>query len=504
MRAARLTRSAPHARLEAVAETADVSVRALRKQLRSLPSRGGCSAAVAAVASRKAAAGVKAAGLSHQACPPPVTRLASEAKAAAVVEAGRGVAAWTGRRDPARMARSGLVGLLRHSSSMSYSARRERHRDAALRSPLATLAATLFKVAALTDVARNRSCPTHLLVMLSNSDNMDVRAAVCDRDDTPAWVLAAVAAKERSGYSPVRTAVAANPNTPPEALRLLAGSRWPPGGKLAANPSSPPDVIESLCTSEDLNVRAAAARHRACPTEALTRLAGDSEDGVRAAAAGNPNCLPQDLRRVVGGGGRDVSRAVAANPNCPEEMIVGFARGDDWNLRLKAASNASCPPEVLCALSVDEIAHVRVSAAANPSMPAEELDRLAQDAPGVRAAVATNPSTSPEALNAVVVGGLGHVLPLPSSAAGAPGTARATSKNIGSMSSRPPPCIGPARPRPSRSSLAAEQLAARPTTRTGSGAALGHQRPVRRPEPGPRLAPDPPAPSSSQRTTTCR
>ena len=404
--AARLARNAPHARLEAVAETADVSVRALRKQLRTLPLRGDCPATAAAVASKAATAAVKARGLSHRACPPSALRLASESRTEAVVDAGTGTTGWTGRKDPARMPRFALVGLIsRKTTPLSPSARSKRISEAARSSPLSTLAAMLMCDAwAPADVARNPSCPAHALVRLSASKIRDVRAAVGAHRDTPGWVLAAIAATEP--YGPARTAVAANRATPVEALRLLAASAWPPEDKLAANPASPPDVLKSLCDSDNHNVRAAVARHPACPTEVLGRLAGDESRSVRSAAAWNPNCRPEDLRRVVEDGDDDIQRAAAANPNCPEDIVVGFARGDDWNLRLKAASNTACPTEVLRLLAADDTSNVRESAAANPSMPAEELDRLAADASGVRAAVATNPSTGPEALTVVVAAAL--------------------------------------------------------------------------------------------------
>ena len=403
--AARLVRNAPHARMEAVAEIADVSVRALRKQLRTLPLRGGCPATAAAVASKAATAAIKVKGLSHRACPPSALRLASESRTEAVVDAGTGTTGWTGRKDPARMPRFALVGLTSlDTTPLSGAVRSKRISEAARASPLSTLTAVLCDAWAPADVARNPSCPAHALVRLSAAKSRDVRAAVARHRDTPGWVLAALAATE--SYGPARTAVAANSATPVEALRLLAASGWPPEDKLAANPSSPPDVLKSLCDSDNLNVRAAVARHTACPTEVLSRLTGDESRSARAAAARNPNCRPEDLRRVVEDGDDDIQRAAAANPNCPEDIVVGFARSDDWNLRLKAASNTACPTEVLRLLAADDSYNVRESAAANPSMPAEELDRLAADASGVRAAVATNPSTGPEALTVVVAAAL--------------------------------------------------------------------------------------------------
>jgi HEAT repeat protein len=79
-----------------------------------------------------------------------------------------------------------------------------------------------------------------------------------------------------------RKELAQNPNTPPEALTLLARDenssvRW----RVAQNPNTPPEILTILARDENWNVRWGVAQNPNTPPEILTHLARDENWNVR-------------------------------------------------------------------------------------------------------------------------------------------------------------------------------------------------------------------------------
>ena len=68
--------------------------------------------------------------------------------------------------------------------------------------------------------------------------------------------------------------MAANPSTPPETLKVLAGDKdWDVRLPVAENPNTPQEALKILAGDADVAVRLSVTRHPACPSEELDRLA---------------------------------------------------------------------------------------------------------------------------------------------------------------------------------------------------------------------------------------
>jgi len=161
----------------------------------------------------------------------------------------------------------------------------------------------------------------------------------------------------------VRRAVARNPNTPPEVLRLLGNeateSTWRVREAVASNPNTPPDVLRILgnkATESEGNVRKAVAQNPSTPQDTLRLLgneATESEGYVRRAVASNPTTPPEVLR-ILGNEATEsmgyVREAVAENPSTPLDtlrLLGNEATESEWNVRRAVAENPNTPPDVL-------------------------------------------------------------------------------------------------------------------------------------------------------------
>jgi len=132
----------------------------------------------------------------------------------------------------------------------------------------------------------------------------------------------------------VRRAMAQNPNTPPDTLRLLSNEATESNGyvrrAVARNPNTPVDTLRLLGnrgTESSWYVRQAVAENPTTPEDTLRSLGNEvteSVGDVRVAVARNPN-TPQDTLRILGNRGTEsewyVRRAVASNPNTPPDIL---------------------------------------------------------------------------------------------------------------------------------------------------------------------------------------
>jgi len=86
----------------------------------------------------------------------------------------------------------------------------------------------------------------------------------------------------------VRSAAAANSNTPPEVLAGLARDKDSAVRKgVASNPNTPAELLSQLAQDEDSSIRMAVAMNSSAPETALQSLAEDNEWAVRKVASSN-------------------------------------------------------------------------------------------------------------------------------------------------------------------------------------------------------------------------
>jgi hypothetical protein len=185
-------------------------------------------------------------------------------------------------------------------------------------------------------------------------------------------------------------ALARDPDAAPEALSDLVGraKRAPAVLRaLAANPSTPPDALRRLGKHGRWDVRALVAANPAADAKTLDQLACDESWAVAV--------------------------ALAARPDIPARMLRG---AEHWSAheRFALAGNAHVPVEALERLLADENVYVRGRAAANPSARPASLRALVQnmsEPPWVLRAVASNPAfprdLAEELLTWIALGGTG-------------------------------------------------------------------------------------------------
>ncbi|EYB66508.1 hypothetical protein DEIPH_ctg103orf0035 [Deinococcus phoenicis] len=295
-------------------------------------------------------------------------------------------------------------------------------------------------------VAENpNTVPEHLAVLAREDDHAVIRENVARHPHTPGETLADLAG---DGEAAVRLQAARNPSTPPEALARLAGDdRYATREAVAAHPLTPPEVVRALSgdanervalvarlrlshvTEQGLgellatrrrNVKLAVASRAEVPLPLLRELARDRSPQVRAQVSMHPwlpeferGLLRQDADPTVG------RVALAADPAAPPEVLLALPR-HDARIRQGLSRNAATPAPVLDSLSDDALEDVRLAVVLNPASPEGALQRRLPEQPlrpGIRRhplydhvkpnlhrleyQEASNPATSPEALEAL-------------------------------------------------------------------------------------------------------
>lgn len=248
-------------------------------------------------------------------------------------------------------------------------------------------------------LARNPSCPAELLQALSSYDfhHRDrLRAAVAGNPNSSADLLRVLA---RDDDQNVRRYLAANASCPVDLLEELARSpfEWV-RGSVAGNASCPEALLRCLARDHEAEVRGAAACNPRCPSDVLAPLVKDTDTDVRCLIAGNTS-VPDLLRIFSQDSCPEVRQALVYNRHCPESILEEFARAGSAPVRRTAARSTGCPTKWLERLSEDLEEDVRRGAASNPSCPELQLRRLAGDPrDSVREAVAGNPSCPEDSL----------------------------------------------------------------------------------------------------------
>ena len=401
--AARLARACPGASDELIALSAGCSVRGVRQALKSLTAATQfdkipvdqrrsaasrtCGAALAAFASDPNTS-VRDAAASNPLLVPPLRRLLSTDKKAAVREASRHQRAlapadadprvvaerrdafgyghvlhtpkflpdppaptsvWTARR---------TVAMAQHNARAAEGAAKDPATPAALLRRLCVYGVVL--------AAEHPNCPPDALAFISRRQQVgfsDRIRAACN-PNCPPMVLSFLSRLpgSESDSSEVRTVVASNPSCPVEDLKRLSRSLDDDTrAAAAANPTLPPRLLTRLARDPNPNIVAAVAEHPGCPSAILDALAHEHQrQTVQINVARHPAALPQTLERlakqaalvpvedrdydngffVVGSPFETVlEEALATNPSTPETVLANLASHPETRIEEAAKAN---------------------------------------------------------------------------------------------------------------------------------------------------------------------
>lgn len=142
--------------------------------------------------------------------------------------------------------------------------------------------------------------------------------------------------------TPIRQAVARHHNTPPTVLEQLAQD--PDLGvrrNVAANPNTPSATLHRFVVEKPVFVillQGVAANRNTTP-ETLELLAADTDEDVRIDVARNPRTDEASLRRLATDSVMFVRLHVALNPNAPRDILVSLNHLDGQAVVRQAAAS---------------------------------------------------------------------------------------------------------------------------------------------------------------------
>jgi len=97
--------------------------------------------------------------------------------------------------------------------------------------------------------------------------------------------------------------------------------------RVARNPKTSPEALSDLAENSERSVRVAVASHLNTSPEVLDDLAEDSEHTVRIAVARNLRTRPTTLRGMVRDPNIKVVEAALCNPNLPDAIKAIYILG---------------------------------------------------------------------------------------------------------------------------------------------------------------------------------
>lgn len=137
---------------------------------------------------------------------------------------------------------------------------------------------------------------------------------------------------------------------------------------LARNARAPASLLSQLARDPDPWVRAGAASNSSLPDVEIEPLLRDDETVVRAGLAANSKVGPVLLEAWLLDGSLEVRAGLARNPMIPGAVLTRWAQDERAELREAVASNIGAPRGVLEALALDPAAGVRFVARSNPQL----------------------------------------------------------------------------------------------------------------------------------------
>ena len=236
-----------------------------------------------------------------------------------------------------------------------------------------------------------------LLTKLADDDDPGVREMVARQRSAPPRLLANLAADK---HYRIRERVAQNPMAPLELLERLARERIAWSNEQRAARDRSPERTQIVVHDVDFAAREVVAGNPSMPSSLLDLLADDIEPLVRGAVAANPSTSSATLERLAEDETAFVRKIVAESKTAADKLLERLAGDRDEGVREKVATNPAAPQAGLDLLADDdECRSVRSNVARNELTPSYVLARLAADADGALASLASgNPSLLPEDL----------------------------------------------------------------------------------------------------------
>ncbi|MEM7715367.1 MAG: HEAT repeat domain-containing protein [Cyanobacteria bacterium P01_A01_bin.68] len=258
-------------------------------------------------------------------------------------------------------------------------------------------------IATIRAVASNHNTFPETLEVLSTNPDFTTRHSVVNNLNVPPRILAQIVMSSCvSGNQPNRSVdmlksafpgnnndvlriIARNPNTPTEALEILARREF-------ANPTPEPNLILPP-TQDDSLVQSLAYNPNLTP-EILSTLTQDSSVDVRKILVRHPNLTEELWLRLAEDEAVSVRETVANSNQAPVNVLELLASDQETEVRIKVAGNSNTPSTVLEKLAGNEKSQVRTAVASNQNLSTTILEQLANDEKiEVRRAVAKNPNT---------------------------------------------------------------------------------------------------------------
>lgn len=293
-----------------------------------------------------------------------------------------------------------------------------------------------YKTQVLELIARNPSTPLEILSELFKIDHL--KQFVGENPNLSLDLLTQIASNTEDTRSAanMRSAAAANPNTPADLLWELFNQSIRAAStnnvnfdhrlSLTKNPNVPFELLMELANDQDWIKKEIAHNPNTYP-EILDKLSNDYNFSVMIYVANNPNVPSEtldkmlknsDIRRSLAEGSTSktvleklfkydsdlkLKTILARNRKTPSEILVQLSQDENWDVRAGVAINTSTPIPILEQLSIDVDSTVRQSVARNNKTPVEVLQRLLDDTDReVIAEAIYNPSLPIETLKTLI------------------------------------------------------------------------------------------------------
>jgi hypothetical protein len=232
-------------------------------------------------------------------------------------------------------------------------------------------------------VAKDLDCPSFLLEIFANSQNMEIRSSVARNPSTPLIILEMLALEENEV---VRGQVAENPSTPVSILEMLSLDKdeWVRRG-VAVNSSTPVIILKLLASDVDMWVRRTIARNSNTPKESLETLEHDKDRGIRIVALRSLSTRFPTNQGLNMLNGDPILRARIAGISNDVKILETLSEDPNEEVRSGVARNLNTPSEILKLLAHDHNDLVRLWIAENPNTPIETLQEFMQDESSITA-----------------------------------------------------------------------------------------------------------------------
>ena len=263
-------------------------------------------------------------------------------------------------------------------------------------------------------VAANEATPSAVLAALITGEGLPPaqRCLVCDREETP-FVHDPQCARLDCDLLPGASCDGSHESTMHD-MRQAA----------LRNPATPTEAVIAFADHPSTLLRWALAARPDLPSEVCGRLAADGTPGVRADLAENPSIDEALIRVLAADRGHEVRRRLAHNPRVPLDVLIDLAdtakigatllpriaaaspmetvelaRSANPAVRMLLAQRRDLPAEIRDALAIDPDAKVVKSIAGHPGLSEARLRTMvARHGARVLAKVAANPDATPALL----------------------------------------------------------------------------------------------------------